>query len=149
MTGQPKSPDLRTLVDTYVRHAVARRDEDFWAWDAVGDVVRGEDPERAFSIVQELVRAVPDHQLEYVGAGPVEELVTHHSAALVAWLEGEARRDPRFREALASVWLIADHIRPDVLARLQAATGNRIRVATQAELDAAREEHDRPRDHDA
>ena len=48
----------------------------------------------------------------------------------------EAELDPRFRETLATVWLVADDFTPEILAALQAATGNRLRFPTQAELDA-------------
>ena len=129
--------DLDSVIATNVRYNAERREEDFWAWEKVNDIVNGADPEHAFSVVQALVRAAPDDQLELIGAGPVENLVINHSAALIDWLESEARRDPRFREALASIWLVADHILPEVLNRLQAVTGNRILVATEAELNAS------------
>jgi hypothetical protein len=85
------------------------------------------------------VRTAPDELLEYIGAGPVEDLVNRHGAALIEKIEDEAKRDPRFREALASIWLVADDINHDVLSRLQAVTGNQILVASQAEIDAANE----------
>jgi hypothetical protein len=77
--------------------------------------------------------------LEYVGAGPVEDLVCTHGATLVDSIAVEATRDPRFCEALASIWLIVEEIPEAVLSRLQAVTNGRILVATQAEIDAANE----------
>ena len=138
MNDQPEGYDLHLVVATLVRYYAQKHDGDFWAWMTASDIVSGSDPERAFSLVQALVRAAPDDQLETIGAGEVEVLVTTHVAALIDSLESEARRDPRFCEALASIWLIADNIPPDALRRLQAVTGNRILVATQAELDASR-----------
>jgi len=150
MTGRSESSaELQELVDAYLRHASERREEDFWAFDRVGEVVRGPDPERAFELVEALVRAAPDDRLGYIGAGPVEDLVEQHSAVLIDWIEGAARRDPRFREALASIWLVVEDVSSDALARLQAVTGNRILVTTQAELDAIPlpwEPEDRDRD---
>jgi hypothetical protein len=88
-------------------------------------------------LVLALVRTAPDDRLEHVGAGPVEDLVEKHAAALIDRIEAEARRDPRFREALGSIWLVAEDISAPILARLQDVTGGTILVATQAELDEA------------
>jgi hypothetical protein len=128
---------LADLIATYHRHGLEKRPEDFWAWDRVGEIVRGPDAERAWELVVALVRSAPDDRLEYVGAGPVEDFVETHGAALVDWIVGEARRDPRFRAALASIWLVAEETPADVLARFQEVTGGQILVATEAELDAA------------
>jgi hypothetical protein len=151
------SPELETpaeiahLVEVYHRHGIHRRDEDFWAWERVSDIVRGPNVERAFALVLALVRAAPDDRLEHVGAGPVEDLVQHHSATLIDKIEAEARRDPRFREALGSIWLVAEEVSPLVLARLQEVTGGTILVATEAELDAAERRYweERQSDRDA
>lgn len=144
MTDRIES-SIDELLATWHRHGSEGRREDFWAWDRVGDIVRGEDAERAWELVVALVRTAPDDRLGYVGAGPVEDLVVWHGRALVDWIVGEARRDARFRSALASIWLVADGIPADVLARLQEAAGGRILVATEAELDAAEETWPRER----
>jgi hypothetical protein len=134
--------EIAHLLEVYHRHGRDGRDEDFWAWDRVHDIVRGTDPQRAYDLVRELVRTAPDDRLEHVGAGPVEELVMHHSASLIDQIEAEAQLNPRFCEALASIWLVAEDILAPVLARLQAVTGGRILVATQAEIDAVAGEYD-------
>jgi len=127
--------DLDTLIATYNRHDREKRPEDFWAWEAVGEIMRGTDGERAWELLVALVRSTAFERLEYVGAGPVENFVETHGVACIDRIVGEARSDPHFREALATVWLVSDEFTPTVLARLQAATGYRILVATQAELD--------------
>ena len=127
------------LADAYHRYDTTNSDDDFWAWERVTEIVRGPDAQTAWNVVIALTRTAADERLEYIGAGPVEDLVCTHGTALVDYIEVEARRDPRFREALASIWLIADEISSDVLSRLQGATGGRIRVATQAAIDAANE----------
>jgi hypothetical protein len=128
--------DLQILVEAYARYASSNDPADFWAWDRVGQIVRGQDPEAAFELVRQLVRAVPEDRLGYVGAGPLEDFVKQHGSALADWIVGEAGRDPRFRAALASIWLIAEDLPPGVIQRLQTATEGHIKVATRADLDA-------------
>jgi hypothetical protein len=140
MTGKSEGhSDVNELVTAYHRYGATSADEDFWAWERVGEIVRGADPERAWELAVALVRASTDERLGYIGAGPIEDLVYWHGLALIDWIEGEAKRDPRFREALASIWLVADDIPKSVLSRLQAATGHQILAQTQAEIDAANE----------
>jgi hypothetical protein len=90
-------------------------------------------------MVVALVRSAPDARLEYVGAGPVEDLVCIHGATLIDRITNEARRDSRFCEALASIWLVLEDIPEAVLSELQAVTNGQIQVATQADIDAANE----------
>jgi hypothetical protein len=61
----------------------------------------------------------------------------------VSRVELQAANDPRFRECLATVWLVDDYASPGVLARLNAALGNRLAIATRAELDDLEREWDR------
>lgn len=144
MSPQPDTPsEFVHLVEVYHRYGIHDRKEDFWAWERVQDIIRGADAQQAFALVVALVRSAGDDRLEHVGAGPVEDLVQQHSAALIDELETEARRDPRFREALGSIWLVAEDISPPILARLQEVSGGTILVATQAELDEVAREYDR------
>jgi hypothetical protein len=128
--------DLQEIIATYHRYGAEHREEDFWAWDAAMNVVRGDDAERAWELVTAIVRTAPDDRLEHVGAGPVENLVETHGVVLLDRIVAEASHDPRFREALASIWLVEDDYPPGVITRLQHATGHRILVTTQAALDA-------------
>jgi hypothetical protein len=138
MTEPQEDPtDIADLVEVYHRYGAEHHAEDFWAWDRVKQIVCSADAERAWQLVQAIVRSAPDNRLEYVGAGPVEDLVVYHGRALIDWIVGEASRDSRFQTALASIWLVEEDIASDVLRRLQQATGGRILVATQAEIDAA------------
>jgi len=67
--------------------------------------VAEEHPEVAWSIVLALVqRARSDDDLLWVGAGPLETLLTHHGASVVARLEGEVRSNGPLRKALSGVW---------------------------------------------
>ena len=142
MTSKPDGDtSIDELVAVYHRYVSTGAATDFWAWDRVGEIVRGPDPERAWDLVAALVHASSDDRLGYVGAGPVEDLVNHHGASLIDWIVGEAKRDPRFCEALASIWLVQEDVPPEVLRRTQEATGGRIRVATQAQIAAATPPH--------
>ena len=144
MNLEPETPsEFADLVEVYHRNAIHGRKEDFWAWERVHDIIRGADAQQAFTLVVALVRSAGDDRLEHIGAGPVEDLVEWHAAALIDQLEAEAHRDPRFREALGSIWLVAEDIAPPLLARLQTVTGGTILVATQADLDAVAEEYAR------
>ena len=135
--------DLPTLIEAYHRHGAHKRDEDFWAWEAAGDIARGQDAERAWELVIALIRSAPDDRLTFVGAGTLEDLVSTHAANLIDRIVAEAEHDPRFREALASIWLVVEDVPPMALQRLQTVTGNRILIATQAEIEEAGAEAER------
>jgi hypothetical protein len=52
-----------------------------------------------------LVELAPDDAaLAYVAAGPLEDLVREHLERFADRLVEQARRDPRFRDALKGVW---------------------------------------------
>jgi hypothetical protein len=79
---------------------------------------------------------VPDDRLEHVGARPVEDLVVNFGPQLLEQIVVAAGKDPRFRKALASVWLVVEDLPEEVLERLQEATGGQIATSRQAELEA-------------
>jgi hypothetical protein len=65
----------------------------------------------AVEVIQSLVDAAPtDVELDFVGAGPLEDLLSHngHGLTFVDQVERRARRDPRFRAAVAGLWLSKD-----------------------------------------
>lgn len=62
-------------------------------------------------IIQALVdQGASDNELDFVGAGPLEDLLSHdgHALAFADEVEKRARQQPRFRLALAGVWLSSD-----------------------------------------
>jgi hypothetical protein len=129
MTDKGADPFNRDeAVAGYIRHAVAGpADEvDFWAWDAVTQFMEHAPADDAWDLVVELLRRAPDAVLGNIAAGPLEDLVCKHGVALVDWIEGEARRDPRFQWALGGVWLTRGELPPEVEARIVAASGGRI-----------------------
>ncbi len=133
MTADDQTPDDRArderdrVVDGWIRHALLRDPADFWAWDRASAIVRA-DAEEGWALVKALVEVAPDRLLGGIAAGPLEELIRHHGPALVDRVESRARRDERFRESLAQIWLGTGAVPEVIERRLQQATGNRILV---------------------
>ena len=62
------------------------------------------DPGRAWAFILELVAHAPnDDALDWIGAGPLEDLLCDHGPAFIDRVEELAAKDQRFRSALASV----------------------------------------------
>src|SRR5215472_12798330 len=63
------------LASTYLRYHTLKRDEDFWAFEAMDNLVRV-NPSEAWEVTQILVStASSDEALAYVAAGPLENLL--------------------------------------------------------------------------
>ena len=123
------APDREDLIAAYVRHARAgpQDEADFWAWQKVTDTINDGPAEPAWSLVLDLVRAVPDDVLGNVAAGPLEDVVCIHGVELIDRIEVSARRDPRFREALGQIWLEWGELPDDVISRVVAASNDQIK----------------------
>lgn len=62
-------------------------------------------PDVAWPIILSLIEHAPDDEsLAFVAAGPLEDLIQRHGQRFSDRLEDQARRDPRFRQALGDVW---------------------------------------------
>ena len=132
-----KSPaEIIRLAEHYVGSVSEPVPNAFQAWVQLGQVVRSLHPEQAFDLASHIVHKLPDAYLGSSGGGVLAHLVRHHGHAVVDWVEGEARRDVRFLEALSSMCLATEELNPFVIPRLQAATGTRIQVFTAAQRDA-------------
>jgi hypothetical protein len=105
--------DLDAMVDAYWRyhqlfHGTRQerlaRDAYFWAWDAVETAVM-ESPIEAIEMIDAVLRH-PDADPVYVGAGPIENLLSGHPPPLV--LEEVAlrcRQDRLWREAVSGAYV--------------------------------------------
>ena len=79
--------------------------------DILDELIRGNDDDarRAWPIILALIeRSADSPALSYVGAGPLEDFLRMHGAAIGTLVADAARRDPRVREALGSVWGLED-----------------------------------------
>lgn len=103
--------------------AVARRPP----YDQLADIVRNE-PERAWPLMMALLHAVDDDLVNYVGAGPLEDIIRYHGAGIVDRVEAAARDDERFRRAVLEINLARGHLPPEVEARFLAAFGERFQL---------------------
>jgi hypothetical protein len=101
--------DLNTLADTYLRHHDTNRDEDFWAWEEVSEIVRSRDVDRAWEITFLLLKkATSDDELACIAAGPLEDLVDGYGDNALDRLERACDEDSRLQFALSGIWLLPD-----------------------------------------
>jgi hypothetical protein len=101
--------DLNALADNYLRHHAANRDEDFWAWQRVHEIVLGGDLDRAWEITLLLLqKAQTDDALGHVAAGPLEDIVDGYGDQALDRLEEACDKDSRLQFALSGIWLLPD-----------------------------------------
>lgn len=91
------------LIAKYFEYQRTRDAKLHWAWEEVQARV-DRDGLAAWPLVLELIRAAPDDAvLNYVAAGPLEELLCDHGdAELLASIE--VSLDARVKQALRGVW---------------------------------------------
>jgi hypothetical protein len=93
-----------TLADAYLRLAKERKDEDFWAYEEIDNLVR-EKPIEAQEIILKLIEKASDEKtLAFIAAGPLEDLLAFHGEKVIIWVEDQARKNNKFAKALAGVW---------------------------------------------
>jgi len=113
MMDDTASPSWPEVIDGYWRHMARakaagphqRDDEtDFWAWEAVDSVFTAGVPAAIEDLVQ-LADAVPDPTLlNYLGGGPLEDLVEFWGAEYEDEIVAAARRSSNFAAALRTVY---------------------------------------------
>lgn len=110
------------------------RTEDFDVASEFAHAVTEEGGPHAIEVLLTLARATDGDvgDLGLVGAGPLEDLISHegHGLRLLDEIETAARREPLFARAMTSVWLAADV--PETVRRRLAIFGARDFVAEQA-----------------
>ena len=117
------------LVAGYLRHYATQAEADSWAFDEVTDrILDGTDPESAWELVRALIAAADEAALDYVGAGPLEEVVRKHAVQLIDRIEAAAKRDPKFGACLGRIWLAESDLPAAVCARVVRASGGRIQL---------------------
>jgi hypothetical protein len=136
------SPELEKLAIEWMRYAAEKTPDTAESW-VRARMLAEQEPERAWELTQELISRVPDQLLDHVSANILEHIVEYHAVRFVDRLEAQAKVDPRFRECLSTVWVVDDYAAPDVLERINAATGNRLEIIPRAELDQMEREDER------
>ena len=99
------------LVDGWIAYEAAsergqksEQDGMQWAYDAVVDVCDAH-PDLTFEFVRQVLqRDVSPKVLSALAAGPLEDLLARHGAAVIDRVEIEARQNPRFQHLLGGVW---------------------------------------------
>ncbi len=78
--------------------------ENFWAFAALS-VLCEENPERCWDLIEEIRNLDgSDIMLANLAAGPLEELLVRHGAAMIERVEQRAREDARYRRLLGAMW---------------------------------------------
>jgi hypothetical protein len=76
-------------------------EDNFWAFEALSDLVSG-DPEEGWLMILEILQFdQSSHILENLSAGPLEDLLAMHGPAFIDRVDAEAARDPTFAKLLA------------------------------------------------
>ena len=97
----PASPaELEALLTAM--EVASEKDDCFWAWEAVRDLV-DEDPERAWRILMvALARCSPNHE-HFIGAGPLEELLIKQPRRFAERVAEKLLANARFQAAFTMI----------------------------------------------
>ncbi len=79
-------------------------EEAFWSFMMMEELVHNF-PEEAFEVIKLILAADDSHEIVGpLAAGPIEDLLSGHGLRMIDAIESEARRDPKFNDALGGVW---------------------------------------------
>jgi hypothetical protein len=120
---------LREVNDAWLCHSLRGAsaapsedwDDDWWAVETWFSPEWWSDEERVRSGLIDLIERAPsDDVLAVVAAGPLEVFVTDDESRL-HWIERQADTSPRFRQALAGVWVFGGEVSDETFVRLERA----------------------------
>jgi hypothetical protein len=94
---------LYQALSTGDRAERLRADDLFWAWESVEDAMTG-DIRAAMLLIDELL-AAPGADPCYLGAGPLEDLLTERGTEAAEPVAARCRSSSAWRAAVACVWL--------------------------------------------
>jgi len=133
--------EAAALAAGYVRYAQSLRhdddpdavcspetDPDRRAYELVDQAIKHGPAARAWTYSVAVLARAPDAELGAFAAGPLEDCLRIHGAALVEQIEREAAAHERFRWALGTIWLSEHDLPPDVLRRIVRASADAIKV---------------------
>ena len=96
--------DAIQLATAWLEHDLTGRDDRFWAWERVNDLVQ-DDALAGWAMVRLLIAgAGSERQFGAIGAGPFEDLLNSHGDQLIDLIVDAASIDPQVRQTLAGVW---------------------------------------------
>jgi hypothetical protein len=121
MAADETDPTWPEVKDAYWRnHAALRKqlressaitdpadyvpDPDFWAWEYVRGLCGSGDRAALDRLVDLADSASDDEQLDYLGAGPIEDFVSGYGRLLIDDIEDAAGRSPSFLRALQGMY---------------------------------------------
>lgn len=122
LAGAPAGVDtVEALAALWLADNAAERQDDDVPWSVICVMELGAHPEEAWIFVREALAAAGTvWQAVMIAAGPLEDLIAEHGAAVIDRIEREARQSPRFCFALTGVWPQGNQRSP-VWARVEAA----------------------------
>jgi hypothetical protein len=92
---------------------VAIADRSFLSWP----------PRDALACLLQLLTAVPDDAVHYVGSGPLESLINHRAPEIIDAIEDALPNSSLLRRAALEINLTRDFLPPEIEARLVTAFG--------------------------
>jgi hypothetical protein len=96
------------IVSGYVKHLDREQGDHFWAWEAITDLI-DRDPEHAWRlVVAALSRCKPGHE-QFVGAGPLKELLIKHPRQFAERVARQLHDDARFAAAFRVIRLSLEY----------------------------------------
>jgi uncharacterized protein DUF6869 len=121
-------------MDNYYEPATGRWVTAESRYDAIADQPRFRDidllaPEEAWPRILELLAAVPEDTVYFVGAGPLETFVRRHGGPFIGRIDREVRNNPRFRDAAREINLERGELPSVAEERLLAALGPGFRLS--------------------
>ena len=91
------------IIDGFLAQSEEWAGDNHWSWGVLTTLL-SDAPSLGWPLLREIVRRAPENTLEYLGAGPLQDLLGTRSFDAIGVIEAEAQRSPKFRRALASVY---------------------------------------------
>ena len=92
------------IIDAYIKCWAGATGDFSWANDILDNIVH-QDPERAWSIVLDIIkRSNSDLLIGIIAAGPLEDLLCEKGEIFIDRLEIEAANDINVRKSIGGVW---------------------------------------------
>src|ERR1700744_528479 len=94
--------NLDMLAEAYLRNL----EEDCWAWEEVHRVVEADLDDGWKLVLLLLERAASERDIQYVAAGPLEELIDRNGHKALDLVEEECKNNTRLRCAIGTVGVL-------------------------------------------